>query len=826
MISKLNTQYNDILKKYFGHNSLKKEQFEIIYNLINKKKDVCAILATGYGKSLCYQLPLLITNKSVIVVSPLISLMKDQRMSMERLNIPVCCFNSDHKFSEKLKHKTNILNGNHSLIYMTPEYLMECEDFIKELSEDIALVCIDEAHCISSWGNDFRQSYSKLNIIKEWIPNVPVLAVTATASSRVRNDICKLLSLENPVMIIGTFDRPNLYIKISVKGNSVKTDLSDLLEKFKNEYIIIYCKTREDTEKTALVINELGILCFAYHAGLSNSDRDTIQTNFNNGLYKCIVATIAFGMGINVPNIRLVVHYSCPKNLESYYQEIGRAGRDGKNSECHLFYSIKDFILNRFFIKDIKNVKYREYQEQEIRNIQKYVYTTECRRKILLNNFGENMISCNNCDNCKKKIILEKSDFTVQSHKILSLISLLKGKFGRGIYINILRGSTAKNVSAYRDLEAYDSGKDYSTNFLKALIRILINNEYLQETQIAQKFGSTIECTKKSLLWLERMSKYQEIVNIDEKDKLIFVLTDEIKLYIKSNKFDNKSDKFDNKSDKLDNKSDKLDNKSDKLDNKSDKLTNKSNNKKNDHSRWDNEQEQQLLDNIALGKKRKELSEILGRTNGAILSRLKYIAYKLHKEGKPLNEIIAGTKLSEQQINDAIIWNTNKINSKIKKNNTDTELNKSNKSDKLDKLNKSNKSDNKSDNKSNKSNKSDNKSNKSDNKSNKSDNKSNKSDNKSNDFNKWNSEQEQKLLDNVASGKKIKDISEILGKTRTAILSRLKYIAYKLHTKGKSLEEIIKISKLSEYEIEDAIITYNNKKKIVVRGKQTIVRKN
>jgi len=278
-------KYNSILKKYFGYDSLKKEQFEIIHKLLNNE-DVCAILATGYGKSICYQLPFLITQKSVIVISPLLSLMNDQKMEMQKLKIPVCCLNSDCRIGDKIKYTTDILNGNHKIIYMTPEYLANCEDFIKQLHENngLALVCIDEAHCTSSWGNDFRESYSKLNVIKKWIPDVPMLALTATASEKIREDICKSLDMKCPAMIIGEFDRPNLYIEISVKKNNIKSDLFDLLNKFKNEYIIIYCKTREDTEQTADAINELGITSFAYHAGLSNVERDIIQKNFNKGL--------------------------------------------------------------------------------------------------------------------------------------------------------------------------------------------------------------------------------------------------------------------------------------------------------------------------------------------------------------------------------------------------------------------------------------------------------------------------------------------------------------------------------------------------------------
>lgn len=615
----LKEKYNAILKEYFDYDSLKDKQLEIIYNLLEKKQDICAVLATGYGKSICYQLPFLITQKSVIIISPLISLMVDQKLEMEKRNIPVCCFNSDCKITEKLKNITSILNGNHKIIYMTPEYLLRsAEDFIKQLNDNdyISLICIDEAHCVSSWGNDFRETYTKLNIIKKWIPNIPILAVTATASEKIRKDICKLLELNNPLFIIGSFDRPNLYIKVQQKQD-IKSDLLNLLEKFKDQYIIIYCKTRDDTEQIAGVINKLGIKSFAYHAGLQNNERDNIQKKFNNGDYKCIVATIAFGMGINIPNIRLVIHYGCPKNLESYYQEIGRAGRDGKYSECHLFYSTKDFTLNRYFIKNIENIEYRKYYEQEIRNIEKYIYTTECRRKVLLANFGENIDHCTKCDNCLNKVNQNDKDFTLPSHKLLSLIYNLHGKFGAGTFISILNGNKKHN-----NFEASGSGKEYTQEFWKKLIRILINNDYLKEIPIAGNFGSTIECTKKAIDWLVQMEEYQDLNdnNIKQQDKLIFTITNDFIL--------KKTD----------------------------------NNNINHNTRWTNNEEKILLDKIASNSKIIDISHQLKRTSGAIVARLKHIACNLDKEGKSLNEIKKITNLTIEQITNAIKGNKRIVN--------------------------------------------------------------------------------------------------------------------------------------------------------------------
>ena len=530
-----NDDYNKILKKYFGHEKLKDEQFLIINNIVNNKKDVCAILSTGYGKSICYQLPYLITDKTVIIVSPLISLMTDQKLSLEKLGIPVFCFNSDSKMTEKIKQMTSITSGMHKIVYVTPEYLQMCESFLKELNDmdGISMICIDEAHCMSSWGNDFRESYSKLNVIREWIPDVPILAVTATASEKVRLDICKMLKLKNPIMVVGKFDRPNLYINVSYKSDNIQSDLGELLTKYNNEYIIVYCKTRDDTDNVASKINDYGTSCYAYHAGLSNIERDNIQRKFNKGEYKCIVATIAFGMGINVPNVRLVIHYSCPKNLESYYQEIGRAGRDGLQSECYLFYSKKDFIINRFFIKDIPNLKHREYLEQEIRNIEKYVYTNHCRRKILLGSFGEDFDKCTNCDNCLNKTINTKLDFTEPAKLMLTVIKSLNGKFGNGTYINILRGSNSKMMEQHKNLIYYGSGKQYSAQYWKSLAQILTNEEYIKNKQLQGQFGATTECTKKAKDWLATISKYknyEDIGDIDNIDKLMLDVPENMKL--------------------------------------------------------------------------------------------------------------------------------------------------------------------------------------------------------------------------------------------------------------------------------------------------------
>ena len=540
-------EYNELLKKYFGYEKLKPEQFEIIDKVVNENKDVLAVLATGFGKSITYIMPHLITNKNVVVISPLIALIKDQSNMIQKMNVPVCVLNSTN--TQKTTEKKNILKGQNKIIFITPEYLELCKDFIVAMHKANSLCCIaiDESHCVSTF-SDFRPSYTKLHVFKKWVPNVPILALTATASKKVREDIKKTLSV-NPHVIIGGFDRPNLYLQVRPKSKNVQEDLKYLLEKYKNEYIIIYCKTRDETDNITEMINNMGINCLAYHAGLDSEIREETQNKFIEGQIKCIIATVAFGMGINVKNIRLVIHYGCPKNIESYYQEIGRAGRDGEFSECHMFYSNKDFAQNRYFIKEIKNETHRNYQSQQIQLIEKYVFSMECRRILLLKSFDEiiNSNNCKNCDNCLKKKNIITFDFTVALYNLLILINDLNGKYGSTFLINIIRGSNAKNIyDHHKKNQVYGMGKKYSLLWWKNVVRILINQEYLKEVSLQGKFGSVIGSTDKSNLWLKTiLMKYKNMdvfdliltdenmsIDIADEDKIILPITQDFKKLI------------------------------------------------------------------------------------------------------------------------------------------------------------------------------------------------------------------------------------------------------------------------------------------------------
>jgi Werner syndrome ATP-dependent helicase len=514
-------EYNKILKKYFGYSSLKEEQYTVIDNIINKKRDVCAILATGFGKSICYQLPVLISKKSVIVICPLIALMKEQGDEMITKGIPVCVFNGDTSKEDIELYENELFAGEHKLIYMTPEYFIKSKKLVKKLEkvDNLCMICVDEAHAVSTWGLDFRPSYTQLNIIKEWV-NVPILTLTATASAKVREDIQNILNMDNPLELIGNFDRPNLFIKILPKKNNIIDDISDLLKKYKDDYVIIYCKTRDETEKVAQLINAEGIECYAYHAGLKTSMRNDTQQNFNDGTYKCIVATIAFGMGINIPNVRLVIHYNCPKNIESYYQEIGRAGRDGKPSECYLFYSNKDFVVNRYFLKSIQNPVYKNYQEEQVRFIEKYIYTDECRRKIILKNFNQEVENCTNCDNClRNKQDIKKVEYSRQLYLFLGLLKRINDKFGMTTIINILIGKGNIKDVLKTNVE-FGEGINYGNlEWWKSFTRTLINEDLIKENQVTGFFGSTISLTTKGVKLINSLkNKYKNFEDL-EKEK-------------------------------------------------------------------------------------------------------------------------------------------------------------------------------------------------------------------------------------------------------------------------------------------------------------------
>ena len=508
---------DNLYKTLYPDRTLKDLQIDIIQNLINGN-DVVAILATGYGKSICYQLPYLYFKKNIIVVSPLIALMEDQQMNLEKMGIPSICFNSNMTTADKEREKNIIIDCDEpKILYMTPEYLVKEEIFIKDLINEnkLCLFAIDEAHCISSWGHDFRKEYQQLACLKEWSNNtIPIFACTATATPKVQKEIVTYLQLNNPKIIKSSFDRKNLYISCNRKTNNIENDISPYLYEFENDCIIIYAKTRDDTEKICEIVKSLNITCEAYHGGLSAKKRKEIHTGFVDGTYRCIVATIAFGMGID-QNVHLIIHYGLPNDMESYVQEIGRGGRDGVESKCIMFWSNKDLHICKVLLKDINNETFRKFKEKQIEIMDKWTHTNTCRKKILLKHFGEVLENpCMKCDNCYRVLEEEKKKYDHEPlyypiFLIIKTMFVIRRGLGCTKIVDIIRGSRAKPILEFNGCETYGLGYKYNQEFLKELIRVLIFNDFLKEESLEQKFGSIIMTTEHSVNLYYEAKKYK-----------------------------------------------------------------------------------------------------------------------------------------------------------------------------------------------------------------------------------------------------------------------------------------------------------------------------
>ena len=570
---------NTFNKYYFGK-TIKPLQYDIV-NSIVKKKDTIGILPTGYGKSVCYQLPYLLNpNNVVIVISPLISLMEDQKDKLEKLNIPVACFHSnktkkqkqmiknellqnmlndennewsdDESQFEKSKIKTksvkttsiktksaknNSLSDDNDLLYnesadltessesslskatvmivfFTPEYLLNCEHWLKRLANanKLALIALDEAHCISTWGHDFRPDYQGVYRIKEWVPNVPILALTATATKQVEEDIKTYLELDDPNIYKTSFDRPNLIINIRSRPKELNV-IWPILDKYKNDYSIIYCKTRDRAETVCKTLQENNYNADVYHAGVSANKRLEIQEKFANKELNIIVATVAFGMGID-QNIHLVIHWGCPSDMESYYQEIGRAGRVGIASACFLFYDREDFRISRHFLKTITDTDYKRFKDEQIGKMERFCMQPNCRRKIILGHFGENVpvgYICNKCDNCNKQKNVNNiamDNLMYPMFIIIKTIFFIKCKLGLSKLIMVLKGSKAKIISEFNKSPTFGLLKNLSDDQIKNLVNILIISGYLREKALSNNFGGTIlETTSKVVTWYTNVNK-------------------------------------------------------------------------------------------------------------------------------------------------------------------------------------------------------------------------------------------------------------------------------------------------------------------------------
>lgn len=465
---------HDTLKENFGFEKFRPNQEKII-NTILSGIDTLAIMPTGGGKSICFQLPALLFPGITIVISPLIALMKDQVDSLKTNGIAACYINSSQSNEEQLLNIQNLKDNKIKLVYVAPESLSYLENAFTQLT--ISLIAIDEAHCISSWGHDFRPAYTNLGYLKNRFPSTPILALTATADKATRKDISSQLNLRNAQLFISSFDRKNLSLEVRPALDRIK-QIIDFIKEKPTDSGIIYCLSRKTTEELAEKLQKIGINAKAYHAGLDNAVRSTTQDEFINDDCQVVCATIAFGMGIDKSNVRWVIHYNLPKNIEGYYQEIGRAGRDGLPSATILFESYGDVIQLQKFASQGLNA---EVQLAKLERMKQYADALSCRRKILLSYFGEIVTeNCGNCDICKNPPAF--FDGTIIAQKALSAIMRLKESEPLPVIVDFLRGSKNAYIfeKNYQNLKTYAVGNDISWHDWNQYIIQLINQGYCE----------------------------------------------------------------------------------------------------------------------------------------------------------------------------------------------------------------------------------------------------------------------------------------------------------------------------------------------------------
>ena len=485
-----------VLKDYFGHDSFRDGQEQIVDALLDGRDALC-IMPTGAGKSMCYQIPALLFDGVTIVVSPLISLMKDQVGSLVQSGVPAAYINSSLSYPQFLRVLSNVEHGKYKIIYVAPERLLT-DGFLDTCKKiKISMVAVDEAHCVSQWGQDFRPSYLKIISFVESLANRPIVgAFTATATNDVKEDIKKILRLENPFEITTGFDRPNLFFGV-IKSSSKDEKLIDLIRERGDRSGIVYCATRKNVESVCELLCDNGFSAARYHAGLDEYERRKNQEDFVFDRKNIMVATNAFGMGIDKSNVTYVIHYNMPKNIESYYQEAGRAGRDGGEADCILLYSPKDVRLNRFMIENSEgndeltieeNEQIRERDFERLKYMTFYSTTNDCLRGFILRYFGgEKKAYCGKCSNCLS--VHKLVDVTIDAQKIMSCIARTGQRYGKPVICDVLKGSKSEKIlkAELNNQSTYGIMKEVTARHIFGTIDFLAEKEYISadnETEV------------------------------------------------------------------------------------------------------------------------------------------------------------------------------------------------------------------------------------------------------------------------------------------------------------------------------------------------------